>query len=140
MSDVVSNYRGYFSERSLPGGVTATKIEKFELSSTFKAYLQNATYEKESQWNEHVYENAEEFGNPSIEELYAIANNPYKELKTESLLEILEVYALFKDGKAIGYYLEVADYVQAAIYQDGAWINIFLDTDQNVVGAFDESA
>ena len=52
----------------------------------------------------------------------------------------LKANAIFKNGIAIGYFIEVSDHVQAAIYQDGAWIDLFTDIDMNVLKAVDESA
>lgn len=56
------------------------------------------------------------------------------------LLEIGEVYAIYKGSKFIGYFVQITDHVQAAIYQDGAWFDTYLDPSLNVVQAFDRAS
>jgi hypothetical protein len=73
-------------------------------------------------------------------ELQRISNNPLKQLEVAALLEIYEVYAIYKGNKLIGYFVEITDHVQAAIYQDGAWYDVFIEANLAVTEAFEQSA
>ena len=94
---------------------------------------------KTNQWQELVFE-SDEYEHLTYAERALLAANPKSELSVKYLLEVDEVYAIFHNGKKIGFFIQVQDHVQAAIYQDGAWIDMFLDIEQNVLRATDESA
>lgn len=139
MEIFVTKLSGYFSVNHLPEGYSAKKIKKFSINAQFKAYLNGATVAKRKAWENLVY-NSGEYDHLSAREKAAIAKSPKQELEVPYLLEIAEAYGIYRHGKLIGYFLEVSDHVQAAIYQDGAWINMFLDLKQKVVKSEDESA
>ncbi len=48
--------------------------------------------------------------------------------------------AIKKDGVIIGYIFDVADHVQADIYQDGAWYYFYTDDKFEVVGEEENAA
>ncbi|MCO4794240.1 MAG: hypothetical protein KC493_11030 [Bacteriovoracaceae bacterium] len=139
MKKFISKLSGYFYVGNLPAGYSAKNIETPELKANFKAYLKGVASGKLNDWEELVYESGE-YDNLSRSEKEKVAKNPWKEMGVKYLLEVTEVHQILRKGRVIGYYVEVSDHVQAAIYQDGAWIEMLLDLDMNVLKATDESA
>ena len=130
--------KGYFSTRVLPDGYQAIEVTSEMINATFKAELKRLEAYKREVWKEFVY-SSEEFDSER-DDLDYIANHPNEYLDAEELLSINEIFEIYYEGKLIGYYVEVDDYVQAQIYQDGAWYDMFLNVDQMIVKKFDESA
>ncbi len=125
----------------LPDGYSTKPVKLGQLKAGLVSVLGKLTSEKEKDWLEHVYESGE-YDHYSKEEKRAIARDPNSYFKTKYLLELEfdMIYGIYKGTKLIGYFVYVNDYVQAEIYQDGAWYEMFLDIDQNVVKYFDHSA
>jgi hypothetical protein len=123
----------YFSG-ALPEGFSDELLkQKPSLSRNFLSYLAKLEREKRVQWKQYVLEDDGEFGDLSEKERAAKAKDPHGELGTRYLVEIGDVYAIYQNGGHVGYVFETADHVQAAIYQDGAGIIIYTDTNLNVV-------
>jgi hypothetical protein len=130
----------YFSGYRQPEAPYSTKrIENFKVNKKFAAYLKEQTKSKLIDWEALVLYSGE-YDHVSDEERANILANPKKELGVEYLLEIDDVHEVYQNGKLIGYFVQVSDHVQGAIYQDGAWINMFLDLNQKVVKAVDDAA
>ena len=123
----------------VPDGYSSQKLEAAPMNANLKAFLAKKTEEKKKLWRDYVM-SSDEFSPLARNERRVIAANPWKELRVRYLLEINEVYAIYKGRKLIGYFLEVSDHVQAAIYQDGAWIDTFMNADMVLVEAIDQSA
>jgi hypothetical protein len=139
MNKLIRLVNGNFYATNLPSGYRAEKLLAAPLTANLKAYLAQKTQEKKVQWREYVME-SDEFSSLSRNERRVVAANPWKELGVKYLLEISEVYAIYKGSKLIGYFMDISDHVQAAIYQDGAWIDAFFNPELTLVKAFDESA
>jgi hypothetical protein len=139
MNDFVNLTNGNFYASRLPVGYRAVKLDKLTPKAGLKAFLENETKVKMEMWKEYVLTSGE-FDHVTLAERKKIAANPLKEMQITSLLEMDEVYAIYKGNKLIGYFLDITDYVQASIYQDGAWIDLFIDANLNVVRSFDQSA
>ena len=136
---LIANRGGSMYGGRVPDGYTSQKLAAAPMIANLKAYLSLKTREKESQWMKFVMTSGE-YAHVSSAARSEIAQNPRKELGVKFLLEIEETYAIYKRGKLIGYYIQMTDHVQAAIYQDGAWINTFFTPELVLVQAFDESA
>jgi hypothetical protein len=139
MRPLVEAYRGFFSIKRLPPGYTAEQVKPFIFAPNFEAYLADKTGQKRKVWKKYVLSSGE-YDHLSRQELLQAAANPNETLEVAHLLEIFEAHKIFYKGVLVGYFIEVTDHVQAQIYQDGAWINMFLDAEQNVLKAFDQSA
>jgi hypothetical protein len=139
MNTFIKKISGQFYIGNIPEGYSAEKISFFELNGNFKKYLNKKTMNKVGQWKHFVFRSGE-YSDLSLDEKKSIAKNPWKNLEVKYLLEIDDVYKIFQGKRLIGFYIEVNDHVQAAIYQDGAWIETFLDVNQKVIKATDESA
>lgn len=131
----------YFYLGNLPEGYSGKAIKKadFKFKSRFKKWLKETKKEKIAQWKEYVIESGE-YDHLSKEELERAMNNIEEFMGVEHLLVVEDIYALYRGTKFIGYYIQVNDYVQADIYQDGAWYELFLDTKQKVIREVEESA
>lgn len=124
---------------NVPAGYKSVKLDSITARGGLKTFLITTTIEKKKAWKEYVLTSGE-YDRDSVSERNRIAANPLAELEVEALLEISEVYAIYKGNKLIGYFIEISDHVQAAIYQDGAWYDAFFDANLNLVEAFDRSA
>lgn len=139
MEEFINLTAGTFSTASLPLGYAAKKVDKLTLSEGFKYYLKSLTKDKKADWKNYVLFSGE-YDNRTLAQVKKIIENPTVELGVEYLLEIEDVYAVYKGNKLIGYFMQIADHVQAAIYQDGAWIDMFLNTQLRVLKSIDQSA
>lgn len=139
MADFVRASNGSFYAGNVATGYRAQKITNFVAKGGFATFLTVTTQEKKKAWKEYVMTSGE-FDHVSLAERKRISANPLKELEVAALLEISEVYAIYKGNKLIGYFVEVNDHVQAAIYQDGAWYDVFIEANQKVTQAFEQSA
>ena len=141
--EVKKKMLGGYHSGGLPEGFTdklLTKKTRPKFTRDFLKYLANLEKEKKKLWEVYVSENHDEFGQKTPEEIKAIAEDPYGELGQRYLVEIGEVYAIYKDGELVGYAFDTADHVQATIYQDGAGINIYTDANLKVVATQDWSS
>lgn len=139
MADLVRATNGNMYAGSVPAGYRSEKITNFVAKGGLATFITTTTKEKKKAWKEFVMTSGE-YEHVSLAERRRISSNPLKELETESLLEISEVYAIYKGNKLIGYFVEILDHVQAAIYQDGAWYDVFIEANQKVTEAFEQSA
>lgn len=139
MADLVRLTNGNIYSGSVPAGYRSKKVENFVVKGGLATFITTTTKEKKKAWKEYVMTSGE-YDHVSLAERKRIASNPLKELDTRALLEISEVYAVYKGNKLIGYMVEVLDHVQGAIYQDGAWYDVFIEANQAVVEAFEQSA
>ena len=130
MEKFVNLVNGNFVEGHLPKGYKAKKIKRFSFRAPFKKYLALKTREKKALWKNYVME-SEEYDGVSRAERRRIAREPNKELQTKHLLLMGDAFKIYKRGKFIGYHVQLDDFVQAAIYQDGAWYELFLNKNQN---------
>ena len=129
MADLVKLTNGNVYAGQVPAGYSSKKIENFVVKGGLATFITSTTKQKKKDWKEHVMTSGE-YEHVSLAERQRIAANPLKELETAKLLEISEVYAIYKGNKLIGYFVEVIDHVQAAIYQDGAWYDVFIEANQ----------
>lgn len=134
----------WFFPSDLPTGYSAVEVRDFNVEKPLKKWLNQVEQEKLKIWKDFVYESSE-FGFLSKEEKEEAVKNPKSFLEVTDLLEIrhsnyYKIYEIYKERGLIGYFLEVTDHIQSAIYQDGAWYELYLDADQNVVRADEESA
>jgi hypothetical protein len=104
-----------------------------------KRFIDEQTKKKISDWVKYVM-TSENYEDLSAAQRANIAADPYSRLGTDELLKIEEVFAVYKENKVIGYFLELNDYVQAQIYEDGAWIEMFIDADFNVLTTEEHSS
>jgi hypothetical protein len=132
MDTFVSLMNGHFNTRKIPHGYKVTKLPKLVAEGGLKRFIDEQTKEKLSDWNEYVM-TSENYEDLSAAQRANIAADPYSRLDTDELLKIDEVFAIYKGNKVIGYFLELNDFVQAQIYEDGAWIEMFIDADFNVL-------
>lgn len=124
----------------LPAGVTAKEIQKPNLAGTsFENRLNALTRQKVKDWRKLVLYSAD-YSSLSAEEKAAAIKDPKKYLEVPFLIQIETVTAYYQDGKLVGYLFETADHVQAAIYQDGAGINFYVDDAFKVVAEDEWSA
>lgn len=132
---------GYFHTGKMPKGYTAKKMEvtDFRLNKNFKRWLKAEKVKKMKLWTNLIL-NSGEYDYLSVEERQDALSNPEKFLGADHLLEIDEVNIIRRGSKVIGFFLEVNDHVQAAEYQDGAWMELFLNLDQKVLRKLDLSA
>lgn len=134
MVKVKNAMMGQYSSGALPKGFSdklLAEVPKFPAS--FRAYLSNLESEKKAQWKAYVWETDEEFEHLSRKDRAAIANDPFSHVRSPYLVEIQDVYAIYKAGKKVGYVFDTADHVQATIYQDGAGIVIYTDVNFDVI-------
>lgn len=123
----------------VPTGYRSVKLETLAMKGGLKAFFEKTTKEKMKSWKEFVHTSGE-YEHVSAAERREIASKPLETLEVNALLEIEEVYAIYKGNKLIGYFVQVTDHVQGAIYQDGAWYDLFIDAELNVVEAVEQSA
>lgn len=110
-------------------GYTSTVV-KTAVKAPLRKWIKSTTEQKLVDWEDFVL-NGEEYDHLSPKDKAELAANPLKELR--SILDVQEISEIRKDGVLIGYFIEVADQVQAAIYQDGAWYELYTDPDMRVV-------
>jgi|GEM_PF-4927200 len=139
MGQFVTASNGNFYAGNVPAGYRAVKLEKLAAKGGLKTFIETETKQKMKMWKDYVLTSGE-YDHVTLRERQAIAVSPLKTLEVKALLETSEIFAIYKGAKLIGYFVEVLDHVQAAIYQDGAWIDLFIDAEQNVVRSFDQSA
>jgi hypothetical protein len=123
----------------VPRGYRSVKLSNSPSQSGFTSFMSMTTKLKQKIWANHVHTSGE-FKNLTLAKRREIAANPLAELEVKALLEVEEVYAIYKGNKLIGHFVKLSDHVQAAIYQDGAWYDVFFDAQFNLVAAFDQSA
>jgi len=129
------NYSFYTG--GLEQGYTAKEFKVLpKFSTNLKRYLLGLEVEKNQQWKEFIADNPEYTEEEKIKAL----DNPKKELGIKYLVEIEEVYAIYKYGELIGFVITTDDHVQGATIQDGAGIDLYLDADMNVLYTEDWSA
>ena len=139
MKELVDITDGSLSVGHMPEGYTAIQVNKVPVKGKFRDFLKKTNRQKIRDWKDYVY-NSGEYERATPAEKSEIAANPRAELGVSLLLEISEVYAIYKGKIFIGYSVEVLDHVQAAIYQDGAWYEILLDEELNIIQLSEESA
>ena len=98
----------------------------------FSKRLNELTRKKVQDWKKLVLESGE-YDHLKGEKLERALRDPAGFLGVPHLLEIGEVSAVYQNEELVGYVIEVADHVQAAIYQDGAWITFYLEADLTVI-------
>lgn len=123
----------------VPEGYRKVQIESIEVKGGLKAYITRTTKYKMKVWSEYVLTGGE-FDNKTLAQRKVIAANPLAQLEVAALLEVAEVYKIYKGRNLIGYFIEITDHVQATIYQDGAWYDSYFDSELNLVQSFDQSA
>lgn len=139
MLEFIKKINGTFTPGNLPEKYQAFKVEKPRLTKNLITYFKAANHFKKKQWFDFIM-GSEEYSNISNNRRIRIAENPEKELKVKYLLEIKNVYEIYRGSLFIGYFFEITDHVQAAIYQNQAWIEMFLDIEMNVLVATDKGA
>lgn len=124
-----------------PKGYKVVKLDSISIRGGLQTFLRETTKEKTAVWKKFVFTSGE-YDDQSAAEKKRIAANPLKFLDVPALLTVdnEELYAIYKGNRLIGYYVQVQDHVQAAIYQDGAWYEIFFDKEINLVELFEASA
>ncbi len=122
----------------VPTGYSSRKVENLVLRGQLKTFIETTTQQKQKDWVDFVFTSGEFEGTDA--ELRSYAADPLGTLQVQALLEISEVYAIYKGNRLIGYYLEISDFVQSAIYQDGAWYEMFTDERFQIVQVEDHSA
>lgn len=118
MADLVKLTNGNMYAGQVPAGYKSKKVENFVVKGGLATFITATTKEKKKAWKEFVLTGGE-YDHVSLAERKRIASNPLKELEVEALLEVSEVYA---------------------IYQDGAWYDVFIEANQEVTEAFEQSA
>ena len=139
MKEVAASMESSFK---MPKGLTRAKVERPSITGTgFQKRLNTLTRQKVKDWKEHVLESGE-FDHLSDEEREKAIKNPTRYLDVPYLLQIAddEIFAVYRDGRLVGYMIEASDHVQASIYQDGAWMNFYLDEKLNLVAEAENSA
>jgi len=139
MKKLVQLTNGNIYGGRVPDGYRSEKLQSAPMNANLKSYLEKKTEQKKKDWRQFVFRSGE-YSRLSTEARRQVAYNPWKELGVKYILEIEEVYAIYKGRKLIGYFIEITDHVQAAIYQDGAWINTFFNSELVLAQAFDEPA
>ncbi len=139
MRELVRLTNGDIYAGRVPTGYRSRMITNFVASGGLATFITEKTKEKNKAWKTFVMTSGE-YAHVSRRERQRIALNPLKELEAAALLEISEAYAIYKGNRLIGYFVEILDHVQAAIYQDGAWYNVFIEADQQLVEAIEQSA
>ncbi len=139
MKRLVELTQGSIYGGHVPAGYRSVLLPTIAIRDGLKTFFTKTTKEKEKSWKEFVHTSGE-YSHVSAAERRVIAANPLANLEVAALLEIEEVYAIYKGNKLIGYFIQINDHVQAAIYQDGAWYDVFFDAELNVVKAFEQSA
>jgi len=139
MQLMINSMNARYNLYNLPQGYSATKLDKFVLNENAKAFLQDLTIDKKLSWKDFVL-NSNEYNTRTLEEVRTIINDPWATLGVKYLLEVTQMYQVFKGQKLIGYFIQVDDHIQAAIYQDGAWIDMFVDIDQNPTKIINQSS
>ena len=124
----------------LPKEFTSKSATKPKLAGTgLSLEINRLTREKIKAWKELILTSGEYDYLTSEEKADAI-KNPAKFLKVPFLIEISEVTAVYLGEKLVGYIIQADDHVQAAIYQDGAWFNFYVDEKLNVIETDEGSA
>lgn len=123
----------------VPTGYRSVKLTNFVPKGELKQFIIKTTKEKQKAWKEFVLTSGE-YEHVSVAERRRIAADPLKAMEVKALLEIEEVYAIYKGNKLIGYFVQITDHVQGAIYQDGAWYDVFTEANLDLVEANDRSA
>ncbi len=139
MKHFVDAIDGQMYRGRIPVGYRSVKVNSIPVAGGLKSFFTRTTKEKEASWKNFVLTSGE-YSDLSAADRRKVAANPLAELRVKALLEIEEVYGIYKGNKLIGYFVQITDHVQAAIYQDGAWFDVFFDSDLNLVASFDQSA
>lgn len=138
MQTLIQLSRGNFYDCRVPEGYTGKKVVNLRPEAGLKSFITRQTKKKMIDWKDFVMTSGEYRGTEA--ELAAIAADPAGRLEVTALLEVDEACAFYKDGRLIGYFVDITDYVQSAIYQDGAWFDVFTDEKFNIVQFSAESA
>lgn len=134
----IKKYSELNRSQQIAQGYTSAEV-KVALKAPLLKWLESMTAKKLVTWTDFVI-NGEEYDHLSAEAKREVAKNPLKTLQVEAILEVTEIVEVKKDGKVVGYVVEVADHVQGAIYQDGAWYVLFLDPNMKVIVKEEHSA
>jgi hypothetical protein len=139
MRDLIKTTRGSMYEGQLPGGYRSVAVPSVPVTGDLKRFIERTTPKKQRDWRSLVLTSGE-YDHVSLAERRRIAANPLAELKVSALLEIDVVYAIYKGNRLVGYFVQIIDHVQAAIYQDGAWYDAFFDPAMKLVEITEQSS
>ena len=139
MKKLIKLTNGTFYATSVPTGYRAVNLGSIAMKGGLRSYITKTTTQKLKDWSEYVLTSGE-FDHVTLAKRKAIAANPLAQLKVPALLEVETVFSIYKGSKLIGYFINITDHVQAAIFQDGAWYDSFFDEELNLVESFDQSA
>ena len=135
----VAATKGNVSVANMPRGYKAVEVSNLVPKGILKSFINTTLKKKQKDWQEYVYSSGE-YDHVSAADRKRIAANPLAELEVASLIEIEQAYAIYKGKNLIGYFVELADYVQTAIYQDSAWYDVFVEPNFFIVKVYKQSA
>jgi hypothetical protein len=131
--------KGNMSATNMPRGYKAVEVSNLVPKGVLKSFINTTLKKKQKDWHQYVYSSGN-YDHVSAADRQRIAANPLAELEVASLLAIEQAYAIYKGKNLIGYFVELADYVQSAIYQDSAWYDIFVEPNFYIVEVYKKSA
>jgi hypothetical protein len=141
MSEVLKGMQPdmFFNIKKLPKGLSIHKKTTLNQQKVLEKVLAKHLNSKLEAWKDYV-EQSEEFEHLSKKEKKKIIKNPLKnyfnkdEEIISSLLEVVEVLEIYRNtNELVGYFIKVHDHLQSAMYQDGAWLEMYLDVNQNIL-------
>lgn len=124
---------------SAPQGYKLVELKTIQSRGGLRAFLAKKTAQRMRDWSDFVI-NGGEYDNHSLRERRQMASNPNRVLEVRYILEIEEIYAVYKGRTLIGYTVAITDHVRAARIQDGAWYDLFLDADMRLVKAVEHNS
>jgi len=139
MQKMLNLMNGRYSLSKLPVGYKSKKLSYSIFNTNGNSLLKSLSAEKKALWTTYVLESGK-YDDRTLAEVQKIIKNPWKELKVKFLVEVREVHKITKNGKLVGYFVEADDHVEAEMIEDGAWMIMFLDVDQNLVKLINETA
>lgn len=131
MEYVASKQRGNFYPKAMPRNYTARPVKPsaVKANSNFRGLMRSLVVSKKKIWRQFALSAAgQDEGYTKEDAMY-----PEKALGVPSVFTIDGLYAIYKGGQFVGYVYDLADHIQATIYQDGAGIVLYLNKDMELV-------
>ena len=129
-----------YASGRLPDGYSDAEVTgRPAVSGDLLRFLNKLEAQKKKDFKKFVME-SEEYADLSENKRKAIAKDPKRALGVPFLVQIEKVYKIFRHGKRVGYVYRAADHVEAAMIQDGAGMDIYVDTNFKVIGTTEWTA
>ncbi len=134
MKELAQQSNGPFEEYETFSGFTVEKIDAFAWPKAMIEQVDKINQQRIDEWADYVM-NSGEFDHVDFKE--DLITDPSNEWGSPTPLRLNDSFAIYKNGKLIGYVADFSDMVDSAIIQDGSGWVFFVDVDGNLIDVKD---